>query len=209
MRGRGQLVTIASMQFLLSRPAQATVLSMPSRATRRRAVATALFISLCSSIAQAGSFTDDLGAAWSRVADTNAWQEPGQWRTVVSPYTLHWRYSDEHRSVYALGVERQSPDRWLLGGSLFRNSFGQPSAYAYVGRRTTELLGSPDLFAQWSVGLMYGYRGKFQHKVPLNVNGFSPGALLSVGWQVNRNVSLMAHALGDAGVMFQLGYDWR
>lgn len=168
----------------------------------------ALFSTLGSSPAQAG-ITDDLQAAWARVGDVDAWREPGQWRAVASPYTLHWRPSPEHRHVYALGLERQSPDRWLLGGSLFRNSFGQPSAYAYLGRRSNELLGTPQLFGQWSVGVLYGYRGKYESKVPLNVHGFAPGAVLSLGWQVDRNLSLVAHALGDAGVMFQLGYDWR
>lgn len=197
------------MQFLLSRPAQAPALPTPRSARRLCVRAAALFTTLCGAAAQAGSITDDMGAAWLRVTDTSAWEQPGQWRTVVSPYTLHWRSSAEHRHVYALGAERQSADRWLLGGSLFRNSFGQPSAYAYVGRRTNEVFGQPQLFAQWSVGLMYGYRGKYESKVPLNVHGFSPGALLSLGWQVDRNVSLVAHALGDAGVMFQIGYDWR
>ena len=33
----------------------------------------------------------------------------------------------------ALGAERQGDTGWLYGGSYFSNSFGQPSAYAYVG----------------------------------------------------------------------------
>jgi hypothetical protein len=56
---------------------------------------------------------------------------------------------------------------------------------------------------------MYGYRGKYEDKVPFNNNGFSPGALVSVGWQFNRTTSVQLNALGDAGVMFQLSYDWR
>lgn len=135
--------------------------------------------------------------------------EQGHWRAVVSPYAPHWRPSDEHRYVWAVGVERQRPDHWLAGASFFSNSFGQPSAYVYGGRRFDALFGVPELYGQVSAGLMYGYRGKYQHKVPMNVNGFSPGALASLGWQFDREWSLTVHAVGDAAVMFQVGRDLR
>ena len=48
-----------------------------------------------------------------------------------------------------------------------------------------------------------------QHKVPLNYKGFSPGALIGLGWQFNSHWAATAHMLGDAGMMFQLSYDWR
>lgn len=151
----------------------------------------------------------DWSAAWVRVKDMSAWRADGHWRLLLSPYTRHWRPSEEHRDVYALGAEWQARDRWLAGASLFRNSFGQPSAYLYLGQRTDDVLQTPGLFVQWSAGLLYGYRGKYESKVPLNVNGFAPGAVLSMGWQFNRHLSLTAHALGDAGVMLQFGVDWR
>jgi hypothetical protein len=131
------------------------------------------------------------------------------WRFVLSPYSLHWRPSDEHQTVYALGVEQQYDNGWLYGGSYFRNSFGQPSGYVYLGKRYDDIWRGTPLFFQWSAGLLYGYRGKYEDKVPLNYNGFAPGALVSVGWQFNRSTSVQLNALGDAGVMFQLSYDWR
>lgn len=144
---------------------------------------------------------------WQRVTDADAWAGPGHWRVLYSPYTQHYRYSPEHRHVWALGIERQCDDAWFSGASYFSNSFGQPSAYVYIGHRNDGLLGSPQLFFQWSAGMIYGYRGKYQHKVPLNVDGFSPGALLTLGWQFNRQTSVALHALGDAGIMLQLAYD--
>lgn len=133
----------------------------------------------------------------------------GHLRLVASPFSHHWRPSDEHRHVWALGAEWQRSDSWLAGGSFFSNSFGQPSGYLYVGKRWEGLFGRPQLYGQVSGGLMYGYRGKYEDKVPFNNNGFSPGALVSMGWQFNRNASLTAHLLGDAGVMFQFGWDLR
>jgi hypothetical protein len=148
------------------------------------------------------------GAA-AQAAPDGSWLGQGHVRLVASPFTHHWRPSEEHRRVWALGAEWQRSDGWLAGGSYFSNSFGQPSAYLYVGKRWEGLFGRPQLFGQVSGGLMYGYRGKYEDKVPFNNNGFSPGALVSMGWQFNRNASLTAHLLGDAGVMFQFGWDLR
>lgn len=134
----------------------------------------------------------------------------GHWRLAASPYTLHWRPSDEHTQVYALAAEWQRSDQWLGGASVFRNSFGQPSAYVYVGRRYPNVWASvPELYLQWSAGLLYGYRGKYEDKVPLNHKGFAPGALASAGWAFDQRHAVMLHLLGDAGVMFQYSYDFR
>jgi hypothetical protein len=147
------------------------------------------------------------GAA--RADDADGLLGPGHWRLVASPFSQHFRYSGEHRYVWALGVERQRDDDWLGGASYFSNSFGQPSAYLYAGKRFTTLFGEPQLYAQATAGLMYGYRGKYQHKVPLNHNGYSPGAVVSLGWQVDSRFSATAHLLGDAAIMLQLAYELR
>ena len=133
----------------------------------------------------------------------------GHWRVAGSPFSQHFRPSEEHRPVWAIGAERQRDDDWLAGGSYFSNSFGQPSAYLYVGRRFPAMFGQQQLFGQLSGGLLYGYRGAYKDKVPLNYNGFSPGALVSLGWQFDKRFAMTAHMLGDAAVMLQLSYDLR
>jgi len=132
---------------------------------------------------------------------------PGHWRLLAAPVSAHFRYSEEHRNAWAIGVERQRPDDWLAGASFFSNSFGQPSGYVYIGKRFPGLFDQAPLFAQVSAGLMYGYVGKYASKVPLNYSGFSPGALASLGWQFTAQFAVTAHLLGDAGVMLQLSYD--
>jgi hypothetical protein len=129
------------------------------------------------------------------------------WRLTASPYSVHYNPDERHEPVWAIGVELQRDDRWLFGASYFSNSFGQPSGYVYAGQRFDGLLGRPQLFWQWSAGLLYGYRGEFKDKVPLNYNGFSPGALLSLGWQFNRQVSSQINTLGNSGLMWQLSWD--
>jgi hypothetical protein len=129
------------------------------------------------------------------------------WRLVVSPYTFHFSRDPDHEAVYAIGLERQRSDKWLFGGTYFSNSFGQPSVYLYAGQRYGSLFAVDPLFAQWSVGLLYGYKYPYQDKVPLNVNGFSPGAVFSLGWKFTRDFAVQANLLGGAAVMLQLSMD--
>ncbi len=131
------------------------------------------------------------------------------WRLYTSPYTYHWQYNPDHRPVWSLGVEWQRPQGWLLGGAYFRNSFDQPSAYLYGGKRWQGLFEQPQFYAQLTGGLLYGYRGRFANKVPLNRNGYSPGAVLALGWQFDRHNAISIDLLGAAAVMFQYNYDLR
>ncbi|GEM_PF-451273 len=149
------------------------------------------------------------GSVWRHATDTRLYRDDGHWRVAFAPMAPHFRPSEEHQHVVAVALERQRPDLWLAGLSLFSNSFGQPSAYAYIGRRHEAVMGVRPLFFQWSGGIIYGYRGAYADKVPLNVNGFSPGALVGLGWQFDRRRSAVVHLLGDAAVMLQLSVDLR
>jgi hypothetical protein len=128
---------------------------------------------------------------------------------MISPATLHYHYNEDHRHVYMLGLERQRADGFILGASWFRNSFGQPSAYVYAGRRFENLTSYAPLFAQLTGGVLYGYKPPFENKVPLNRNGFSPGAVLSLGWQFTPMYSAQLNFLGNAALMLQFSLDLR
>jgi hypothetical protein len=65
------------------------------------------------------------------------------------------------------------------------------------------------LFFQWTAGLLYGYKGKYQHRVPLNYGGFSPGVVVSLGWRFDANLSAQINKVGGTGAMLQLSYEWR
>jgi hypothetical protein len=78
-----------------------------------------------------------------------------------------------------------------------------------VGRTYGNLLSIEPLFAQWSVGLLYGYKDPYEDKVPFNTNGFSPGAVLSLGWRFTREFSTQLNFLGTAALQFQLSIDFR
>jgi hypothetical protein len=141
---------------------------------------------------------------------TTAADEPApasHWRLIASPYTLHYHYDPDHRSVYMLGIERQRADGLVLGWAGFRNSFGQPSMYLYAGHSFRDFTSYKPLYAQLTAGLLYGYKPPFDDKVPFNHNGFSPGAVLSAGWQFTPAYSVQLNFLGDSAVMLQFSVD--
>ncbi len=137
------------------------------------------------------------------------WDNASFWRVTASPYTYHYSRDPDHTHVYMLGTERQRADGFMFGGTLFQNSFGQPSAYLYVGQRFEGLMGVAPLFAHVTGGLLYGYREPYQNKVPLNYKGFSPGIVPSLGWQFTPVLSAQLNFLGNSALMFQFSADLR
>ncbi len=134
--------------------------------------------------------------------------EGGTWRLMASPYTIHYSHDPNHRPVWMIGFERERHvDGMLWGACYFSNSFGQPSGMVYGGQRLYDFSPYPQLFAQWTAGVMYGYKGEYQDKVPFNHRGFSPGVVLAIGWQFTPRYSLQANVLGNSALMFQLSID--
>lgn len=136
--------------------------------------------------------------------------EASYWLTA-SPYTVHFRPSDEHRQVWLVGLERQTAQRDLAGVAFFTNSFGQPSVFAYPFGKTypgpikwgeTTVL-PENWYAKWAAGLLYGYKGKYEDKVPFNRDGLSPGVIVSLGRSITENTQFQANLLGVNGLMFQ------
>ena len=131
------------------------------------------------------------------------------WRVMGSAYTFHFSRNPDHRHVYMLGLEKQDAEKIIVGGTAFTNSFGQPSAYLYIGQRFDKLMSQDPLFVQVTAGLLYGYKPPYDKKVPLNYKGFSPGAVLSVGWQFTPMYSAQVNLLGNSALMFQVSADFH
>jgi hypothetical protein len=131
----------------------------------------------------------------------------GRWRVAFSPYALHFSGDSSHKPVVLFGLERERADGIVLGGTVFSNSFGQPSAYVYGGQRLYRWSPWDPLYAEWSAGLLYGYVGQYKDKVPLNYKGFSPGITAGIGWQFNPTVAGEIHLLGNSGLLFSVSVD--
>jgi hypothetical protein len=128
----------------------------------------------------------------------------------LSPYTYHFDPSDEHKDVWLIGFERERENSSLAGVNYFTNSFGQPSAYIFPwGKMYRNLFDQPRLYAKLTAGLLYGYRGKYEDKVPLNYNGFSPAIVPALGWETAGRFQSQINFLGFNGIMLQLTFPLR
>lgn len=161
-------------------------------------------------VALASLLLGGLGAAGSPasagIEDALDDDMPGRWRLAVGPFTQHLHNKPEYEYVWSVAIERQRDDGWMYGASYFSNSFGQACGYLYVGEQVTQLFAVRELFFQWSAGLIYGYKGEYSNRVPLNTGGFAPGAVFSLGWQFDRSFGMQINKVGTSGFMLQLSY---
>ncbi len=92
----------------------------------------------------------------------------------------------------------------MYGVSYINNSFGQPTGYVYAGRQCPDVFEVRKLYLQWTAGVLYGYKGEYQHRVPLNYGGFAPAVIGSIGWHVDPQLSAQLDKAGVTGpVMVQ------
>lgn len=146
---------------------------------------------------------------WFTMDWSTGWDNGSTLRLMTSPYTYHFSRDPDHKHVYMIGLERQRADGLIVGGTAFRNSFGQPSGYVYVGQRFDEVGGIEPLFAEITGGVLYGYKPPYDHKVPLNFHGFSPGLVPSLGWKLTPALSAQLNFLGNSALMFQFSADFK
>lgn len=111
--------------------------------------------------------------------DTQA-PDQGFWYLQTSVFTKHFSPDPDHNNNQdLLGLERNEASGWVYGAATFRNSFSQRSYYAYAGKRY-ESANYP-LYLKLTGGLLEGYRGKYQDKIPLNRFGVAPVIIPSLG----------------------------
>ena len=178
---------------------------MPKSRTNRLLSIT--FSALCLlTNAQAQGLTDWRPCPAS-LADADAPEPPNgtRWELTLSPYTHHWNYNPDHRPVFLGALDRTVAGNRFCGLALFRNSFGQPAAFGYVGQRWDGIGGHAKLFAKVSAGFIYGYRGKYQDKISYNHYGVAPAIIPAIGYEFDKNESVQAMVLGRAGILFAYG----
>lgn len=120
-----------------------------------------------------------LVASLAAVAD-EAEREGDYWYLQTSVYTKHWSHDPEHNNHQELiGIERIYSDGLLWGAATFKNSFYQRSYYAYLGK-VWEHERYP-VYVKLSGGLIEGYKGDYDDKIPLNHLGVAPVIIPSFG----------------------------
>jgi hypothetical protein len=125
-----------------------------------------------------------------------------KWDLTISPYTMHWNASNEHKPVKLVAMDSHLPGGRFCGLALFTNSFGQPSAYGYVGQQWDNIFGVPKLFTKVSAGFIYGYKGKHKDAIAFNQLGIAPAIIPSLGYAFTPKDSAQVFVLGTAGLTF-------
>lgn len=107
------------------------------------------------------------------------------WYVQTSVFTQHFSPKPEHNNNQKLiGIERNRDDSYLWGAATFLNSFEQRSYYAYVGKRFD--FGQTPFYSKITGGLIHGYKGEYQHKIPFNDLKTAPVILPSLGVKIMR-----------------------
>lgn len=130
------------------------------------------------------------------------------WDLTLSPFTHHWSHNPEHKPVGLIALDKRLKGNRFCGMALFSNSFGQESAYVYVGQQWDGLLDNPKIFSKVSAGFLYGYRGRYKHKVPLNDWGIAPAIIPSLGYAITPQDAAQVYILGTSGVLFAYSHSF-
>lgn len=150
-----------------------------------------------------------------KTSEASVWDAPEPWRTdrmyfQTSVATVHFSPSPEHDNTQQLvNLEWRFQDRprygqWVAGFAAFDNSFGQSSQYAYAGWLARPFDGLQPLYFKITAGVLHGYKGEYQDKIPYNSSGYAPAILPSMGYCINRFCSELV-LFGNSGAMLTLG----
>jgi hypothetical protein len=144
-----------------------------------------------------------VSATCAQGAEESQDKDDGFWLVQTSVYTRHFSSDSEHNDDQSLiGLERNEASGLVYGAASFRNSFDQQSAYAYVGKRY-ESANYP-VYVKISGGLLYGYRGEYRDKIPLNRFGVAPAIIPSVGMHLGPITTELV-LLGASATMINVG----
>ena len=145
----------------------------------------------------------------------SAWDAPEPWRTdrfyiQTSVATVHFSSDPDHDNTQNLIYgEWRLPQRWLegqvlVGASFFDNSFGQSSQFVFGGLLWRPIEKAPEFYVKVAAGVIHGYTGEFQNKIPANSSGYAPGIVPAVGYCYNRFCGEMI-LFGTAGMLWTIG----
>lgn len=152
-----------------------------------------------------------LGSLWST---RPGWDAPEPWRTdrwyfQFAYYTLHFHYDPDHQQSYLFDMEYRLDKQWLdgqwiVGLSLFQNSFGQFSQYLYGALQWRPWKEHPPFYVKLSAGLLRGYSGEYRDKIPFNHYEIAPAIIPSAGYCWTRYCAEVV-LLGANAALFTVG----
>lgn len=143
------------------------------------------------------------------------WEAPEPWRTdrfyfQTSVATVHFNPDSEHdNSQQLINLEWRLKEswldgQWLVGAAFFDNSYGQNSQYVYGGLLWRPIEKAQPFYLKLTAGVLHGYSGEYQDKIPFNSTGYAPAIVPAMGYCYNRVCSELV-LFGGAGMMLTIG----
>lgn len=122
-------------------------------------------------------------------------------------FYYHFRDDDEYGSTPLFAsLERLPTSRWVYGFSMFDNSFGQFSQYAYAGRLFRPFERYPNVHLKLTGGIVHGYRGKHHDTLPIRWgDSWGIGVIPTIGYRKGR-VGYDVAFLKASAALFLVGW---
>ena len=135
--------------------------------------------------------------------------EIGPWYVQAGGY-VHYRDDEDYEGPrWFAGVEYGESRRLLVGFSMFNNSFGQFTQYAYLGKTFHPLDKHPGFRLKLTGGIAHGYEGEHHSTLPIRWgDSWGLAVVPTIGYQKGRLGGDSA-ILSASGLLFLVGYEFR
>jgi len=141
-------------------------------------------------------------------ADEGNPEPEASWYLQAGGYIHYSDDEDYEGPPWFAGVERHRPGKAILGFSMFNNSFGQFSQYAYLGKSFHPFRRAPNVRLKITGGVVHGYKGEHQDTSPLNWgDGWAIAVVPTIGYQKNR-VGWDIALLSNSALLFLVGVEF-
>lgn len=124
---------------------------------------------------------------------------------------VYWHYSDKEEydgpPVFA-GIEYERSVNSVIGISVFNNSYGQFSQYAYYGKSWYPSDTVPGFRFKVTAGVVHGYTGEHKKIMPVRWgDGWGIGVVPGIGYQRDA-LGVDLALLSASGVLLLVGYEF-
>ncbi|HCZ15533.1 MAG TPA: hypothetical protein DHV85_13265 [Candidatus Accumulibacter sp.] len=195
-------------------PTNALLASNQDRSARWRRWAMPLVGSVFATLALAAPAAIAQGAPAPSTSSVPGWDAPEPWRTdryylQTSVASAHFDQDEQNNALELINAEWRLDKRWLagqvlVGAATFQNSFDQATWYAYGGLLWRPVDAVQPFYLKLTAGVLHGYRGKYQDKIPFNDSGYAPVILPGMGYCYKRFCSELV-VYGAAGMFLSIG----
>ena len=123
---------------------------------------------------------------------------------------VHYRDDEDYEGPpLFVGVEYVQSPKWRYGASMFQNSFGQFTQYAYVARLFRPLRDHPEFHFKLTGGVVQGYRGEHHDTLPIRWgDSWGVGVIPTLGYRKDR-LGFDIAFLKASAALFLVGYHFE